>query len=642
MRRKAFIGAMTGLALAVASAAPAEANVYCVAEPACEAVEGTTVESGTGAGLQDALTAAESHAGSTVEIGAGRFEREGGFAYSGPRVEIRGAGGGRTVLGAWGMDFTDTLALDAEAAAAPTLSDLTVRSPEGYEQTGLRLSQGVVQNVSIEGEGTGVGFGTGLAISGGAFVNGSIAMGVHGTSVAADEYGSGGEIADSVLEGSYALLGSGEGLVRRSRLYSRGTVAEFENGRITIEDSLLDLLGGPGPGLRLVASLGGELHATLRSLTIVNGGSDSTGIAVRAERPSPTASIDVLSQDSVISGIATPIAQIAESAGSSAVTTAEYSDFDAAADGNEGGGTSTIEDLAPVAGEADFVAPVTGAEGYEAADWRLAPGSPLIDAGRPGGLAAGESETDLAGQPRVVHGRRDVGAYEYQWRGPEVSATATPSPARVGEVIVFEGAGSPLEPGDSIAGYQWTFDEGPNPPPGAEALHLFLKPGVHEATLTAADVLGVKGTTTLRVDVSTPVCDCAEKGEPRLSSLSVSPPAFHALSRGGPFASDHKGALVRFALNVPALVRFTVEQRLEGERAGSRCWRKRVRGHGRGCVLYVSRGSFTRMSREGPNAFRFSGRMPGGHALPAGVYLLAAAVGEPRVVTARADFAIRP
>jgi len=60
-----------------------------------------------------------------------------------------------------------------------------------------------------------------------------------------------------------------------------------------------------------------------------------------------------------------------------------------------------------VSGGPGFVDPSGG-------NYRLAAGSPLIDAGDPAGLAAGESSTDLDGNPRIVGAAHDVGAYEFQ------------------------------------------------------------------------------------------------------------------------------------------------------------------------------------------------------------------------------------
>ncbi|MBI4648904.1 MAG: T9SS type A sorting domain-containing protein, partial [Bacteroidia bacterium] len=68
--------------------------------------------------------------------------------------------------------------------------------------------------------------------------------------------------------------------------------------------------------------------------------------------------------------------------------------------------------------EADplFVAPSAGSgTGYDgvSADWSLQAGSPCIDAGTPDTTGLNLPATDIAGNPRIINGRIDIGAYEY-------------------------------------------------------------------------------------------------------------------------------------------------------------------------------------------------------------------------------------
>jgi hypothetical protein len=77
------------------------------------------------------------------------------------------------------------------------------------------------------------------------------------------------------------------------------------------------------------------------------------------------------------------------------------------------GGVGTLVETAHTTGDPKFVNEAGG-------DYRLAPGSPLIDGGNADGLAPGESNLDKAGLPRIVDGnadgigRRDVGAFEFK------------------------------------------------------------------------------------------------------------------------------------------------------------------------------------------------------------------------------------
>jgi len=57
--------------------------------------------------------------------------------------------------------------------------------------------------------------------------------------------------------------------------------------------------------------------------------------------------------------------------------------------------------------------------GGEPYSYELLPGSPCIDAGTPDTTGLNLPDTDLAGNPRVVNGRIDIGAYEWQGVGIE-------------------------------------------------------------------------------------------------------------------------------------------------------------------------------------------------------------------------------
>ena len=104
------------------------------------------------------------------------------------------------------------------------------------------------------------------------------------------------------------------------------------------------------------------------------------------------------------------------SLGAASRLSAEYTDFPEAA-----GGTNLAVDPG-------FAGP---------GDLRLRPGSPLIDAGRPGPLANAEAQEDALGYVRAADGngdgvlRRDIGAYELQ---------PAPPPAPAGNVLTNPGA----------------------------------------------------------------------------------------------------------------------------------------------------------------------------------------------------------
>jgi hypothetical protein len=618
------LAALVALALTLALPALASANLYCVNEPACVKAGGTA-EGSEGVGLQKALTSAEGHAGSTVEIGPGTYTRAKGFTYSGVPVTIQGAGAGSTILTTPLETGGNVLALNSASAI---LSNVGVQIAAGEGQRGIELSAGTVEHVSISG-GAGKDVPTGLVISGGVFTDGSIDMSEVETTTGVSA--SGGEVTDSTITGSYGVDASVATTVRGCRISANSPIEAYD-ANLIIEDTLLDLRGSGNWGVGFAALEGKSATATLRGLTIVNGGSGSVGLEVRAYDPEAIATHAVLAlEDSIISHVTHPIVETASEADATAAVTSDYSSYETAGDlatPENGGATPTLSDANPVSTTPDFINAVFGATGFTKGDWALLASSPLIRAGRPSSLTAGEYTLDAAGNPRIVDGARDVGAYEYQRAAPVVSATGTPLSVVVGEPVSFSGSASVIEPGDAISGYQWTFDDGASAPAGAGATHAFTTAGTHTATLTATDLVGVKGTAVVSVAVTAGVsihtdCLCG-RGRPSVS-LAVAPHAFRAASKGASIARAPVGARVSFTLSQAGGVTFTVERVLAGVKHGHSCVSpSHGSTHGKRCTRDVLlHGSFAHAGVAGANSLRFTGRVHG-HALAPGSYLLIA------------------
>ncbi|HUB74457.1 MAG TPA: PKD domain-containing protein [Solirubrobacteraceae bacterium] len=663
------------LALCALACAPAaaSADTYCVNEPLCRKAGGKE-KGNDGKAVKRALEAAAAHVNSggpdVVVIGPGTYTLEPGYSYtSDEAVLIRGAGEGATVLRA-GERRSAVLTLESPES---TLEGVTLEVPEGGERVGLALDGGGAQDVAVvagERKGEGSPQTTGLAIAAGSFSAGSVELPVAGDTAGVSFEG-GGEVRGSTIVAAEGVSGRAPETLRGCRISgAKGGVAGH-SGPVTVEDSLIDLRGGAGAGVSVLGNGAGRGEATLRGLTIVNGGAGSTGLLVQAKEG---ASATAVLQSSVIAYVAHAIVELGEGAGSTAAAAGDYSSYESAGDEQLGEHGAVAPAPPPeenaVAGAPGFVAPVLGEGGFGEGDWHpsLSPRSPLIDAGVPGPLAAGEYELDAEGNPRVVGPSRDVGAFEYQRRAPSVSAGASSATATVGQPITFSGVATVSEPGDVLAGEQWSFDDGGVGTVDAGSVaHAFSTPGTHTATFTALDALGLEATATVSVSVSAAPAGSGSGSGPRLpfgfggpklgglgehgvagsrtssparlSGLRVSPRSFRA-ARSGPSVKRyrHLGARVSFHLSKAGSVSFAVERLVRGYVHGRRC---RPYGHGRAvkrCTLRRRmRGGFARSAGAGADALHFSGRL-GGRTLAPGSYVLVASV--PGRASLTAPFAV--
>ena len=554
-------------------------------------------------GIQTALTAAEGHKNAggpdQVLIGAGSYTREEGFSYIGEAIVIRGAGAGSTTLSRGGPEGRDVFALAAISASEPSLSGVTIVVPAIKDMTGLGLASGLVESVKIESP-VGASVAGGLALEGsGVFSHGTIDV-LDGTGVEQR----GGEVlyttifgagfgvqasTQATLRGRHHLRRQSAGVLllqtagdrRQHHRYARGRQRGRRNrGQHQRLDPRL-----PAPGRD--ACTGGEHGPGC-------GGRRSQTATVLLEN-----SIDLRSGN-------TPVSVYSAGSGVSASLSADYSSFDMLTSRKKAGAGATSSLVAEhlLSAVPAFVSPLTG-------DFRLAPGSPLIDAGTPGELGLGELATDLAGNPRIVHGRRDVGPYEYQWHGPVISsATAGTSTPIVGQSVTFSGSATVAEPGDAITSYQWSFDDGATVPAGAGATHSFTTSGPHTATLTVTDSIGLTASTTVTLTASGQIqcavraCGCGELAgrcppfRLRISGLRLKPKSFRAARKGASRAPI--GSRIDYSLNGSALVTFSVQRALNGVRHGKSCMAPRRGLHGKSCRRTIAmRGSFSHCEPAG-------------------------------------------
>jgi len=663
--RGGALAAVAAGVLVFAPAALASGPTYCVGEPSCPGE--SLGEAGNGEQLQAALKKAGETPESTLLIGPGDYSHAGGFKYEGGAVTIRGAGETSTLLSDDGAPGAVVLTVKPAAKAIAAVSRLGAQVPrpiegKGNEQGGLLLEAGArLEHVDVFGGG-GVED-VGLYIHPGAsFTVGAILMPETETEGEADGvFAFGGEISSCFVTGAYGVVA-----VRTGQLAVRGCVigarkvgvdvggnSEGE-GNLLAEDALVDVKAGAIAGVRVQAGQEKVTTATLRGLTIVGG---KHGLVVEANTKSGTSTaasavlessvIDEATQASYdVQASAEPI-HVGHKA--TARLRALYSDLvGGEEEGSSGDGEPIVEQEADIHEPPLFVNPVPAEAGLFEGGLHPAPGSPLIDAGVPGPLAEGELATDLEGNPRIVHGRRDIGAYEYGFAPPVVSANASPTSAVTGQSVSFTGSATVSEPGDSVVSYRWTFDDGAAVPAGASASHAFTAPGPHTATLTATDAAGVSAAAVVHVNVVAPPPPHGSplRGPPLrvalLSGLAVSPRSFRAAKHGASVVPGHSGVGVSFKLSQAGRVRFTVYQLQPGLIRGGACVTAGGHAHGRRCTRRVLlRGSFAVDGKAGTNTLRFSGRLRGKR-LPAGKYLLSASLlaGRSVLATETAGFRI--
>jgi hypothetical protein len=503
----------------------AAGSTYCVATSGSDCYQNYSAD---GVGLQQAINDADTNVDisgtttNTVRIGAGTFTKAGGFQTAGGTTSIVGAGQD-TVLTGTGQ--ANEIVLGApqgspEASVSKLRVDLTGTSASGIEGF-LRVS-----DVRVGGSGSALD--------------------------AAVRLPPGGRLSRAVIDPA-KIRGNG---VFASTGFVEDTVIRVHKD-----------LSGYAFAIALGPADGTTGDMTLRHVTVVGDGTPgSEGVLDQALASNVAATtLNVTLRDSVLHGLDIPLDRFGVAKGAKAYDgTANidyrYSSLDASRNQSTGPGATT-----PGMGNLADPDPLF------AADLSLRAGSPLIDMGDPAGPEAGDSPTDVAGSPRIIGTRRDIGAFEYV--PPAGPGPGGPAPGPTGPVVT---------PGPSDR---------------------------------AAPVISTLALSNRRFRVGAEAT-AVSAAATRLARLKRPP----------------RGTTISFTLSTAATVTLRIDRQRAGHvvrrrRGGPavcvpKTKRKAIARTAR-CVIYAFAGVLTRNSAGGPQSVVFSGRI-GRRALPPAAYRLTA------------------
>lgn len=445
-------------------------------------------------------------------------------------ISIVGAGEGSTIINTSGSASTTahTIVLDltGENTGGATVSDLTVQIPAALGDDGLgSIGPSVtttISNVAIDGA-AGLTDSTGLREASATVDNVTIALPqVGSTCIPFTTCNEGWYQANGPANANGLSVTADHGIdvnldtgsFKDLRVFADVSGVTLSSGAgsptsYPFTESEIAMSGANSEALVLDDNNGtGTLDAAFDTVTDASSNGTS-GVLSMASNAS--GSSDIALSDSVVWGFGTPL-WCEQVASGSAALSASYSDFDVTHDVSSGCTPST--GTGDINVDPDLVTQGNG-------DQTLAFNSPAIDSGDP---AITGPLTDLAGNPRPVNtglgSRVDMGAFEYQsWRGPTAVATATAGNVVVGTQATFDAAGS-SDPDALVLTYSWSFDDGATAS-GATVQHAFKTPGVHHATLTVTNALGLTSTTTTQVTVVAPTPTVASAGSASVNGTSA-------------------------------------------------------------------------------------------------------------------------
>jgi hypothetical protein len=362
-----------------------------------------------------------------VAIGPGRFE--GPFSYSpggaGGQIEVVGQGPA-TILTAPPPTASGATILDLDDGDGSAVSGLTVRIPARAgpaADSGIRADAVTGVRVSSDAEEASPSppsVGVRLPTAGGSLRNSVVELvggggGEVGVLVEGGSASTPTTVSDVRITAPVAVRSSAQATsVVRARILTEKLGVLACNAPVTVEDTLVRVVEGVGLRAEGGEECGsGQGALTVRQVTIAGTGAGAGAVGAEAVAGASGQAPRVDVSLSIVRGVQTAFRTAANAPGTAPDTRVGASDFEAARHAEVGAqGTPTFEMTEPdIDADPLFTAELLG-------DFTLRPGSPAIDSAFSPPLAAGESATDLSGNPRVVDGNgdgvaaRDMGAFE--------------------------------------------------------------------------------------------------------------------------------------------------------------------------------------------------------------------------------------
>lgn len=388
-------------------ATPGASDVTCAP---CATIQGGVNKAAAAAGADEVLVAAGSFSES-VTIAAGND------------VTVTGSGPAATTL-----DGGALVALTMDAPATVRRIRISGTGGRIVNLNGGTIAEARVESPAASSTNTAVNIGTG---TGSAVVRDStVSMPLSATAnygIYIDTTTGEPQIVRSVIEAGYAVdVGSPRPVViSQSRLAANiyGVWADGPSTSVAVQGCLvLPVTAASSSGTGVSKRVTSTATVTVTGSTIVGTGR-TTGVGAESNAMIG-GFVNVV--DSILWGHLVDVNRFAVAGGNPTISLTRTL-YDPTKVNLVGPGVLDVSGGGNLTGVAPgFVSELTG-------DYRLLAGSPAIDAGTTGGLAAGEPAIDIGGDPRISDGngdgvaRRDIGAFE-RLAPPAVSPPPPPPP----------------------------------------------------------------------------------------------------------------------------------------------------------------------------------------------------------------------